>query len=94
MLFLFNVLIMQRSISLNPINKTLCKYHLEREEDYRGLINSRSRPEYIPQEYIMFCYFLRAPAPHIIMKLRMSVLLKWVYLFLGLRGYLAPLCNS
>ena len=38
----FVFLIMQRSISWNPVNKTLCKYHLEHEENYCNSKKSRS----------------------------------------------------
>ena len=59
--FLLNVLIMQRSISWNPVNKSLCKCHFQREENYRNSINSGSCPQYLPTVYIMFRYFLGLP---------------------------------
>ena len=91
---LLNVLIKQWSIiSWNPVNQTPCKYHFEREENYRILIYSRSRPECLPIVYTLFWYFLDTPL-HIIVRLRISDLLKQVVH--DLRGYFALLykrCN-
>ena len=52
--FLLSLLIMQRSISWNQVNKTLSKYHFKREENYRNSINSRSRPKSLPSVETLF----------------------------------------
>ena len=69
LVFLLNVLIMQRSISWNPVNKSLCKCHFERGKNYRNSINSRSCPQYLPTVYIMFRYFFGDPQLHLIIDL-------------------------
>ena len=58
---LLNVLIVQWSISCNPVNKRLCKCHFQREENYRNSINRESCPQYLPSVYIMFRYYLGLP---------------------------------
>ena len=63
LVFPLNVLIMERSISWDTVNKT----HFECEENYRNSINGRSRPECLATVYTMFLILFLDPQLHIIM---------------------------